>query len=227
MNVELDRLQRKLGHSFRDLDRLELALSHRSVGANNNERLEFLGDSILGLVIAEALFQKFPKAKEGQLTRLRAQLVREETLAEIAREMALGDCLHLGGGELKSGGFRRASILADAVEALIGAIYLESGLEHTRECLLGWYSDRLDQLSSADALKDSKTCLQEFLQGRRLSLPRYELVSVEGQPHAQTFSCECHVEGLSAATLGVGPSRRIAEQEAARRALALLQPEKS
>lgn len=227
MNVELERLQRALGHSFRDAECFQLALTHRSVGGKNNERLEFLGDSILGLVIAETLYQKFPKAKEGQLTRLRSQLVREETLAEIAREMNLGDCLRLGGGELKSGGFRRSSILADAVEALIGAIYLEAGLEQTRECLLAWFATRLDQLTTADALKDAKTQLQEYLQGRALALPKYELVSVEGQPHAQIFSCQCVVGGITEPTLGVGPSRRIAEQKAARRALVLLNGDKT
>ncbi len=174
-------LARKLNYTFKDESLAELAVTHRSHGKRNNERLEFLGDSILNFVIAEALFKRFPEAKEGQLSRLRAQLVKGETLAEIAREMKLGDYLKLGSGELKSGGFRRDSILADAVEAIIGAIYLDSDMDVCRGYVLRWYKERLEQTNLQNTQKDSKTRLQEFLQSRRVALPEYELMSVEGR----------------------------------------------
>lgn len=212
-------LARRLGHEFADPALFELALTHRSCGKRNNERLEFLGDSILNFVIADALYQRFPQAREGQMSRLRARLVKGETLSEIARELGLGDYLRLGTGELKSGGFRRDSILADAVEAIIGAIYLDTDLDVARSFVLRWYAERLQALDLNETLKDAKTRLQEFLQSRRAPLPNYELLSVEGEAHAQTFHIRCEVELLSAATEGVGSSRRQAEQEAARAAL--------
>ncbi len=212
-------LARKLDYTFKDESLAELAVTHRSHGKRNNERLEFLGDSILNFVIAEALFKRFPEAKEGQLSRLRAQLVKGETLAEIAREMKLGDYLKLGSGELKSGGFRRDSILADAVEAIIGAIYLDSDMDICRGYVLRWYKERLEQTNLQNTQKDSKTRLQEFLQSRRVALPEYELMSVEGEAHQQTFYIRCTVSLLDAPTEGVGNSRRQAEQEAARQAL--------
>jgi ribonuclease-3 len=215
-------LTRRLGYSFNDIAHCELALTHRSCGKKNNERLEFLGDSIVNFVIADDLFQRFPEAREGQLSRLRARMVKGETLAEIGRELNLGDYLRLGPGELKSGGYRRGSILADAVEALIGAIYLDSNLEVVRGYILGWFEQRLTELDIDEALKDSKTRLQEFLQSRRLPLPTYELVKVEGEAHAQTFTIMCHIEPLKKATEGVGSSRRQAEQESAKHALASL-----
>jgi len=215
-------LARRLGHGFSDPALFELALTHRSCGKRNNERLEFLGDSILNFVIAEALYTRFPEAREGQLSRLRARLVKGETLSEVARELGVGDYLRLGSGELKSGGFRRDSILADAVEAIIGSIYLDSGLEVARGFILRWFEQRLENLNLNETLKDSKTRLQEFLQSRRAALPQYELLSVEGEAHAQTFHIRCQVELLSQPTDGVGSSRRQAEQEAAQAALNVL-----
>lgn len=220
----LDAFSRRIGHSFGDIVLLELAMTHRSYGGQNNERLEFLGDSIVNFVIAEALYQRFPEAREGQLSRLRARLVRGQTLAELAREMAFGECLRLGSGEMKSGGHRRESILADAVEAVIGAIYLDAGMETARARVLAWYAERLEAIDLQDTQKDPKTRLQEFLQSRQVPLPRYEVVSVEGEAHDQTFTVECHVELLEAHTLGTGSSRRHAEQQAAETALAQLEP---
>ncbi len=222
MNDSLARLQRVLGYRFNDLSHLELALTHRSCGKRNNERLEFLGDSIVNFVIADALFRQFPSAKEGQLSRLRARLVKGVTLAELAREMAFGEHLRLGTGELKSGGFKRESILADAVEAVIGAIYLDSGLEPCRERIEAWFGSRLAALSLDDTQKDAKTRLQEFLQARKVALPQYLLQGVEGEAHDQEFTIECQVDLLSKPSTGRGGSRRIAEQKAARQALILL-----
>lgn len=219
-------LARRLGHQFKDESLFELALTHRSCGKRNNERLEFLGDSILNFVVADDLFQRFPQAKEGQMSRLRALMVKGETLAEVARELGLGDYLRLGSGELKSGGFRRDSILADAVEAIIGALYLDAGLEVAREYILRWFGQRLNELDLEGSIKDSKTRLQEFLQGRRLDLPEYELVSVEGEAHAQIFHIRCHSSLLDAPCEGVGSSRRQAEQEAAKQALERLKQDK-
>ncbi|OMH38124.1 ribonuclease III [Motiliproteus sp. MSK22-1] len=222
MNKQLNKLSKSLGYQFKDSQLMELALTHRSCGNNNNERLEFLGDSILNFVIADALFQQFPKAKEGQMSRLRARLVKGVTLAELAREMDLGEYLRLGSGELKSGGFRRESILADAVEALIGAIYLDSGLEQCRNRILSWYQSRLQSLSLDDTQKDPKTRLQEFLQSRRAELPKYHLIKVEGEAHAQTFYIECEIAFLGQSTHGQGSSRRIAEQVSAEAGLVAL-----
>ncbi len=218
---------RKLGYDFNDPSLCELALTHRSCGKRNNERLEFLGDSILNFVIAEDLYERFPQAREGELSRLRAGQVKGETLAEIARELGFGDYLRLGSGELKSGGFRRDSILADSVEAVIGAIYLDSDMDTVRGFILGWYKARLEQINLKKSQKDSKTRLQEFLQSRRIGLPQYELIKVEGEAHDQTFYILCHVEMLEQPTKGIGSSRRQAEQEAARAAIELLQVEKS
>lgn len=204
----------------------ELALTHRSCGKKNNERLEFLGDSILNFVIADDLFARFPKAKEGELSRLRARMVKGVTLSEVARELGLGDYLRLGSGELKSGGYRRDSILADAVEAIIGAIYLDTDMETARGFILSWFKERLDKLDLNESMKDSKTRLQEFLQSRRLALPEYELMNVEGEAHEQTFYIDCRVEGFKKAEKGIGSSRRQAEQEAAKNALIALQVEK-
>lgn len=223
MIKSISELARRLGHDFSDPGLFELALTHRSCGKRNNERLEFLGDSILNFVIAEALYAKFPSAREGQMSRLRARLVKGETLSEIARELDIGDYLRLGSGELKSGGFRRDSILADAVEAIIGAIYLDTDLLCVRGFILRWFESRLESLDLNETLKDSKTRLQEFLQSRREALPKYELLSVEGEAHAQTFHIRCEVSLLTRPTDGVGSSRRQAEQEAARAALASLE----
>lgn len=227
MSNSLNAFSRRIGHAFADPGLLELAMTHRSYGGQNNERLEFLGDSIVNFVIAEALFRRFPQAREGQLSRLRARLVKGKTLAELAREMAFGECLRLGSGEMKSGGHRRDSILADAVEAVLGAIYLDAGMETARTRVLSWYAERLEAISLEDTQKDPKTRLQEFLQSRQVALPRYEVTSVEGEAHAQTFTVECHVEVLDQHTCGVGSSRRHAEQQAAEQALSQLEPTKS
>ncbi|MGC9457010.1 MAG: ribonuclease III [Halothiobacillaceae bacterium] len=205
----------RLGLEFSDEALLECALRHRSAGANNNERLEFLGDGVLNFVIAEQLFQRRPDAPEGELSRLRATLVREGTLAEIARQHDLGAFLTLGSGELKSGGFRRASILADALEALIGAVYLDRGFDAARTLVLSLFENRLAHLPEADELKDPKTRLQEYLQARQLDLPRYEVVDVQGAAHAQTFRVACSVRGRADVAEGTGSSRRKAEQSAA------------
>ncbi|WP_421865641.1 ribonuclease III [Motiliproteus sp.] len=219
MSDPIPRLGKRLGYRFEDASLAQLALTHRSCGARNNERLEFLGDSILNFVIADDLFERFPDAKEGQLSRLRARLVKGVTLAELAEEMQLKEFLLLGAGELKSGGFNRRSIQADAVEALIGAIYLDAGLETCRERILTWYRSRLEGLSLEDTQKDPKTRLQEFLQSRRSELPVYHLIKVEGEAHDQTFHIECEVQLLSQRSQGQGRSRRIAEQQSAQAAL--------
>ncbi|WP_144822788.1 ribonuclease III [Marinobacter piscensis] len=216
---DLDQLQRRIGYQFKSPERLMLALTHRSYSNQNNERLEFLGDSIVNMVIAEYLYAAFDKAREGHLSRLRARMVKGVTLAEIGREFELGGYLRLGSGELKSGGFRRESILADAVEAVIGAIYLDSDFHTCRDQILRWFEPRLKQLDIQDTQKDPKTRLQEYLQSRQFPLPRYDVVSVDGEAHNQTFRVTCALSSLERTTSGVGSSRRVAEQEAARSAL--------
>ena len=203
-------------------DLMRQALTHRSAGSRNNERLEFLGDSLLDLVIAEELYRRFPDASEGDLSRLRARLVRRDTLANVARELDLGSQLVLGSGERKSGGKRRASILADALEAILGAVFLDRGFEACRELVASWFAARLDSLPPAEDLKDPKTRLQEHLQASQRPLPRYRLVKAEGADHARTFHVRCEIEGESDATEASGPSLRRAEQECARLALAKL-----
>ncbi len=211
----LDGLCRSLGYSFKNPDLLQAALTHRSAGSQNNERLEFLGDAVLGHVIAEWLFTLFPDASEGQLSRLRATLVKRETLADIARGLEVGDYLRLGSGELKSGGFRRDSILADALEALFGAIVLDSGFPSCRAIIQRLFSGRIDQLPAGDELKDPKTRLQEYLQSRKLELPDYEVIEVSGKSHRQQFVVECRVDSVQQCSKGRGSSRRRAEQTAA------------
>ncbi|WP_392397699.1 ribonuclease III [Cellvibrio japonicus] len=220
--MKYQRLEQRLGYSFNDQRQLQLALTHRSHGASNNERLEFLGDSILNFLIGEALFLRLDEAREGQMSRLRSQLVRGDTLAELAREFELGECLVLGEGELKSGGHRRDSILADAVEAIIGAIYLESGLDTCRERVLAWYGDRLDAISLDTSAKDPKSRLQEYLQAQRQPLPEYRVVEVGGEGHAQVFTIECHVAIAKQSTQAQASSRREAEKQAAAAMLKLL-----
>lgn len=219
MNDKLISLERKLGYTYQSKDLLVRAITHRSAGANHNERLEFLGDSVLSLVIAEVLYLRFPQVSEGDMSRMRATLVREKTLAEIAREFELGEYLILGPGELKSGGYRRESILADTVEALIGAIYLDSNFENIRSLLLSWYNTRLDTIKPGADQKDPKTRLQEFLQGRRKPLPTYLVAEVKGEAHNQQFTVECSIDGVKDVFVGVGSSRRKAEQAAAQQAL--------
>lgn len=223
MDDKLKALSKKLGHNFKTEALLKSALTHRSVKAENNERLEFLGDSIVNFVIAEALYAKFPKEREGKLSRLRANLVNGETLAEIAQEFELGQYLNLGPGELKSGGQQRTSILADAVEAIIAAIYLDADMNTCRKCVLSWYQTRLETVNQQKTIKDPKTRLQELLQSRKLPLPSYEIAKIEGDAHAQTFNIECRVTGVDHLAKGRGSSRRRAEQQAAREFLAYLE----
>lgn len=209
-------------YSFQDSSLLDTALTHRSAGSNNNERLEFLGDAILGFVIAEALFERFPDAEEGTLTRLRASLVKRETLAGIARELDLGSYLKLGSGERKTGGWRRDSILSNTLEAVIGAIYLDSELNSCRSFILSLFEERLKSIKPGMVGKDPKTTLQEFLQERHLSLPAYRVIEEEGEPHQRLFIVHCDVECLDEPVVGQGRSKRNAEQAAARNALDLI-----
>lgn len=218
-------LERTLGYVFTEKAYLSLALTHKSAYYLHNERLEFLGDAILSVVIAEQLYRDYPEAQEGMLTRARSALVKKQTLYEIATEFALGDYLFLGQGELRSGGVRRESILADALEALIGAIYLDSSFERCADCVRTWFKVRLSNLKPETQEKDPKTCLQERLQAEQKALPVYKLVSVVGEPHEQTFTIECEIEGVAQTVAAQGLSRRIAEQRSAKMMLELLQNE--
>ena len=217
--ANLEVLERALGHTFADPQLLQRALTHRSVSGRNNERLEFLGDSIVNHIIAEALYRRFPDASEGDMSRMRAALVKGDTLAVLARELEVGEQLNLGPGERKSGGYRRSSILADTLEALAGAILLDAGYEQCKRCVTAWYTTRLEQLSSASAEKDAKTRLQENLQGRGSPLPEYELVEVQGEDHDKQFKVACRVSRPQVTVEGSGKSRRKAEQAAAEKAL--------
>lgn len=208
-------LTARLGHAFQDASLLARALTHRSKSSSNYERLEFLGDSVLSFIIADALFERFPQLTEGELTRLRATLVRRETLAGLARDLGLGEFLQLGGGELKSGGYDRDSILADGLEALFGAVYRDGGITVVRDVILGLYRPVMDRLDPETIHKDPKTRLQEFLQKRGLPTPVYEVLSIDGDAHAQHFRVECRVAVLDQAVHGEGASRRHAEQAAA------------
>lgn len=194
------------------------ALTHRSASSKHNERMEFLGDSVLGLVITNALYHHMPVASEGYLSRLRASLVNENTLAEIANELSLGDFLRLGPGELKSGGFRRKSILSDTLEAVIASVYLEKGMKQAEDFIIKIYTKRFDKLPSEDELKDPKSRLQEVLQSRNYDIPKYELLSIAGDAHRQIFTAECVIEPLDIKTKGVSSSRRKAEQQSAQNA---------
>jgi len=209
-------LYEALGYRFNDLKLLEQALTHRSADKQHNERLEYLGDAVLGMCIAEVLYRKFPKQPEGKLTRMRSNLVKGHTLSAIARELSLGQFIRLGSGEMKSGGHRRDSILADAVEALLGAIYLESGLHAASAVIDRLFSSRIAELDPNIQIKDNKTQLQEYLQSRQIELPNYEVISISGKDHAQTFEVRCRVDTLDLSESAKGKSRRIAEQEAAK-----------
>lgn len=211
----------ELTYSFRDSSLATLALTHRSAGKPNNERMEFLGDALLGAIVAEMLYETHPKASEGEMSRLRAQLVNGQALAEMARELELGDHLKLGSGELKSGGFRRDSILADAFEALVAAVYLDGGFEACRNTVRGLFADRVTALPRSS--KDAKTRLQEWLQAEGWPLPQYELVGTEGEDHARIFDVNCVVmEPMAVTAAGRGSSRRLAEQDAAEMVLSRL-----
>ncbi|MDA8390055.1 MAG: ribonuclease III [Gammaproteobacteria bacterium] len=219
MSTDLSVLCGRLHHRFRDAQLLSRALTHRSCGARNNERLEFLGDAVISLVMADALYARFPSLTEGELTRLRARLVRAETLAAVARELDLGPLMRLGPGELKSGGYDRDSILSDALEAVLGALYLDGGYEAARGTILLLFAPRLDGIEAHAQAKDPKTRLQEFLQGRGLALPEYGLLEVRGEDHEQMFVVGCRVSGLPDVVRGEGSTRRHAEQQAALTAL--------
>ena len=220
--MALSTLTAALGHSFADRVLLQTALTHRSFGVSNNERLEFIGDGVLNCVIAIALFRRYPDLAEGDLSRMRANLVRQDALHRLAVALNLGDLLRLGEGELKSGGNQRPSILADAVEALIGAVYLDAGFEAAQAVIARLYLPLFDELSSGPVTKDAKTSLQEWLQGRKKPLPRYHLIEASGAAHEQRFEVACEIENPALRTTGQGSSRRLAEQAAADRALKAL-----
>jgi ribonuclease-3 len=216
-----ERISQTIGYSFKDPDLLQRALTHRSFGANHNERLEFLGDSVVNCAVALELYRKFPDLPEGELSRLRASLVSQPSLAAIAAEHALGEALRLGEGEVKSGGSRRPSMLADAVEAIVGAAFLDGGFDAAKAVVQKLFGAALGQIDPRTSGKDAKTLLQEYLQSRKLALPRYSVVGIQGQAHEQLFQVECEIAELDIRSHGEGLSRRSAEQEAARAAYEL------
>jgi ribonuclease-3 len=222
VNGDPAHLERALGCRFGTNGLIDRALTHRSASGENNERLEFLGDALLGFVIAEDLWRRLPDADEGNLSRLRAALVKKESLAILARGIDLGDYLRLGAGELRSGGHARDSILADALEAIFAAVYLDQGFARAREVILSLYAESLERVVASGSTKDPKTRLQELMQAARRPLPAYEVQQVTGSQHAQTFLVRCSLEDADAATQGEGTSRRRAEQQAAERMLDLL-----
>lgn len=221
-SVALQGLISRLGYTFRNPALLRQALTHRSRGSGNNERLEFLGDSVLSLAVSTRLYRDYPQLTEGELSRLRSYLVKEASLAEVAKSIRLGETLVLGEGELKSGGFRRPSILADTMEAVFGAVYVDGGLESAVQLIESLYRPLLDHLDPNMIVKDPKTTLQEHLQSRQYGLPRYAIVSTHGEAHDQTFEVECLIPALNIRAVGLGTSRRNAEQEAARSAFLAL-----
>ncbi len=223
MNDATSSLETRLGYNFKNPDLLLQALTHRSLGNDNNERLEFLGDSLLGLIITEQLYHLHPDANEGQLTRMRAQLVKGDTLAKIAKKMDLGTYLRLGTSELKSGGWRRNSILANSIEAIIGAIYLDNGIDCCKEFVLGLFNEQLKITSPENHNKDPKTRLQEYLQAHKILLPEYKVVNERGEIHDRTFTIECTIPGTSIKVQADGQSKRKAEQAAAIKALQLFE----
>jgi len=218
----IDALLKKLDYSFNDSALLDEALTHRSFASKNNERLEFLGDGILNFVIADELFKLYPNVQEGDLSRLRASLVNKDSLADIAALLDLGEVIRLGSGELKSGGFRRPSILADAVESILGAVYCDAGFEACRTLIVRLYTEKLASPTDPQSLKDPKTQLQELLQSRHYPLPEYDVSSVTGKAHAQIFHVNCNIRELQINVNGEGKSRRKAEQLAAQNAIALV-----
>jgi ribonuclease III len=219
--IDLEGLTCTIGYRFNDPELLRRALTHRSYGADHNERLEFLGDSVLNCVVALELYRKFSDLNEGDLSRLRASLVSQDSLYAIAQRVGLGDQLQLGEGELKSGGFRRPSILADSVEAVIGAAFLDGGFEPAQRVVRALFGTALSTIDLRTSSKDPKTLLQELLQSRHLALPRYAIVATRGEAHEQLFEVECVIPELDIRSLGAGNSRRSAEQDAARRAYEL------
>jgi ribonuclease-3 len=223
MSERLSKLEKAIDYKFDDEALLETALTHRSIGSGNNERLEYLGDAALGFIIADAIFKKFPKATEGELTRIRSSLVKGETLAELARDLSLGEYIKLGSGEMKSGGWRRDSILANTLEAIIGAVYLDSDMEACRRCVVSLYNKLLTEVSPDNLNKDSKTSLQELLQSRRMELPVYHVLSENGDAHERIFTIECSIKDQDISVQAEGHSKRIAEQVAAEKALSVLE----
>jgi ribonuclease-3 len=217
--TDYDRLQAKLAYRFSDISLLSLALTHRSYSKKNNERLEFLGDALLNTTIAEYIFKHYPEEREGILSRLRASLVKGETLADIAREYCLSEYLIMGEGELKSGGFRRDSILADVVEALIGAIFVDASMQASQAFILRIFKDRLENLSIDKYLKDPKTRLQEILQSKQLPLPQYTIVDVQGESHDQAFTISCETKLYPDTMMATASTRRQAEKKAASKVL--------
>jgi ribonuclease-3 len=213
------KLSKQLGYQFKQPALLMQALTHRSAKGVHNERLEFLGDAILNFVIAQILYEMFPDSSEGELTRMRSSLVKGVTLSEIARSFNLGDYLILGPGELKSGGFKRDSILEDAIEAIIGAIYIDADIHIVQRVVLSWFAPRLAKIEPGQAQKDPKSLLQEYLQGRKIALPNYEVIQITGQSHQQEFTVRCSAEKLDVEVITKGASRRKAEQEAAQQLL--------
>lgn len=211
-------LRDRLGHDFRRPELLHQALTHRSYGAQHNERLEFVGDAVLDCAIAVALYERFPDSAEGDLSRVRANLVNRDTLARLAGALDLGAYVRLGEGELRSGGKGRPSIVADALEAIFGAVFLDAGFDAARHVVETVYAGELAGLDPAASGKDAKTRLQEWLQARRMPVPEYGVVRVEGEAHAQTFTVECRIAAMNSTTVGTGSSRRIAEQRAAQTA---------
>ena len=221
-DARLDALQARLGHRFADAGLLQRALTHRSFGADHNERLEFLGDAVLSMAVSSLLYERFAGSDEGDLTRVRAHLVREDSLHRAALGLGLPEVLHLSEGEARGGGALRASILADAVEALIGATFIDGGVAAAERLVRRLFGELIDSSEAESWRKDAKTELQEWLQARKLPVPAYRIVATRGQAHAQTFDVECAVPALALAELGEGRSRRTAEQEAARAMLARL-----
>jgi ribonuclease-3 len=219
LTLSPQKCEQAIQRSFDDINWLRTALTHRSAGRGNNERLEFVGDSVLNFVIGNALYEKFPKANEGTLSRLRAGLVNESTLAKLARQLKLGDYLILGSGELKSGGFNRDSILSDTLEAIIGAILKDQNIIEAQQWILNLYADLLEASSADHVAKDPKTRLQEFLQAKGLEVPSYTLFGSDGLSHQQEFQVECRVDGFDAVSKGNGSSRKRAEQQAAQEML--------
>lgn len=225
-NIAIQDLQKKIGYTFKDESLLKLALTHRSADKKHNERIEFLGDSILSFIIAEELYTRYPRSTEGDMSRLRATLVRGKTLAEMGREFGVGDCIFLGPGEMKSGGARRESILEDVMESMIGAIYLDSDISTLKMLVLEWYQPRLEKFKPGQSQKDAKTQLQELLQGRKKKLPVYNVTNITGEAHDQKFFIECVVQDMKTSFKGEGVSRRAAEQKAAQSALNALKSKK-
>lgn len=222
MSIRLDNFQRDLNYHFTDTALAQRALTHRSANQIHNERLEFLGDSLLGYIVAEFLYDNYPDASEGELSRMRASLVKKESLVRIAQDLKLGEYLNLGIGELKSGGKQRDSILADAVEAIIAAVYLDGDMQACKPLVQHWCNSILGADSVVPERKDAKTQLQELMQAEGLGLPEYRVIAISGEAHQQTFKVECHIASLPAPQTGAGLSKRLAEQEAAQQILRVL-----